>query len=629
MSSTPERLRTSLLVPFLEEFESELQAISLDWSNYSDSQDDPEQTLLTARRKLHNLKGTTRLLGLQEAPEMVHQLEELVDQARESGRRSRRFLPLLRRLKTVVDKQLSKAADNEAQEDDALEVQSQEAERFSPLDSDGFQEVLSFLSTADEVLDLVKKLRTLISDLNQPMDFQARSREVLDLIGVLESRSLIARGRARRLSLFDSMEAFAGLEELAFKVAEETHKKVHVHLDVEAGRLPRELVLSIRAALLHLIQNSVSHGLPSSGGELLMRYRREEGCHLFEISDNGTGLPIEKLGEALVSRGVLSRQAWMELEEQERLQWFFRRGVTTKEVADQASGRGIGLSLVGETMERLGGRIDIKTGDGGTSFKLSVPQRWNLRPTLEVWARGQKFLVLLQGLQGVESSLGSTAIQEQSKDLAALLGFHQGQEHTKYVLKLGSSQDSHLIGVERVGVMAETLVLPLEGIQNISPAIVGVSVNQGRPVLVVLLEKLTFQGEPDAFPQSPQEAERSPPVLLVVDDSKTTRSLLLGILQSGGYEVLVAACAEEALQTLAQTSVDLVVSDYQMPGMDGLQFLEVLRKQPEGSQLGFVLLTSIDDVNTFEKASLLGADRCLGKQNFSEEHLLKTIEELL
>lgn len=613
-------VQDSLLTAFRQEFQGDLAAIRREWEAYKPSRKTRVSHLPELRRILHTIKGSTRLLGFEGVPERVHALEEMVLEALRKRKKPEAFEDALADLEEEVARyaglgEVSVELDSSETGSLSLGVAASAPGQTSP--------AYSFLLAADELLSLSLDLaRALLEE-----GGGARAHQAV----FLAERSRALREQARRLALVPSSDLFLGMTELARRTADDHGKTVRVVHHVEPDRLERDVVLGLRPALLHLVANAVIHGVPGSAGELTFGFRRDEAGLVVSVSDNGPGLDRQALGRAVVEGGHLSAEAWEELADGDQLQWLFHPGLSTRSEADLSSGRGMGLAVVAETSERLGGRVEVVSSARGTEFRLLVPANWNLRSVLRVRSGGRDFAVLSSELEAVQASALESAPGKHLGELVELLGYRDSVAVGAYRLLLRSRRDETVaVGVEHLGEFEEVLVTPLTGFTGLPQALVGVTPFQGLPTPVVSLRSLL---EDPALPKPSSTAVRtvrtSGPLVLVVDDSLTTRSLVSGILQSSGYRVLAAADGKQGLELARTEGLAGIVSDLQMPILDGLGFLEKLREEPDTASIPFVLLTSIDDVATFEKASALGADRCLGKQNFSQELLLKTLEELL
>ncbi len=615
------KVEDSLLMAFREEFHTDLAGIRGDWAQYSPGPSTNIGDLPDLLRRLHTMKGSTRLLRFDGLPEIIHDLEEFVLESLKKKRKPASFLDKLSDLEEAVNQHLGSS-------EVSVELDGQLVTGEQHLVSEELSTAYRVLLEVDELVQMGETLRQDFSGVAATKDVTWLGHH-LELM-VEKAKSL--REKARQMSLIPSTELFVGLTELVRRLAREQGKHVTVDHQVASDHMERSVVLSLRPALLHLSQNAVTHGISSQTGMILFGYERRPTELVVTVGDNGAGLPLEALREAVLRGGHLTAEEWNSLSSDQQFGWIFHPGLSTKTQADLSSGRGMGMSVVAETVERLGGRIEIESSTSGTEFRMLIPSRWNLRDVLQVTCGKEQFCVVSRQIQGVESAQLSE-LDENVRflgSLGGLLGYDTMPGGNHYRLLIESSEGKSLaVGVDDIGAFEEVLVTPLDGYQDLPPMMVGVTPKGESFVPVISLKKFSSLRSERLTARTVPEVLTNAPLLLVVDDSITTRSLVTGILRSDGFRVVTAADGQEALDVLKTESVSLVISDLQMPVLDGLGFLEVLRAQPETTHLPFVLLTSIDDVATFEKASGLGADRCLGKQNFTQDLLLRTVKELL
>lgn len=622
-------VQESLLKAFREEFQEDLASVRQEWEAYKPGRKTRLDDLADLRRLLHTIKGSTRLLGFDGVPERVHALEEMVLESLRKKKKPAEFWDDLADLEEDVARHLGEAAPEPSLE---LELSPMAASALSlvaaaPLaaPTSSTSAAYSFLLSVDDLVvlgeSLVEELQAEGQDHGGPVHRAA----------LLVERTRALREQARRMTLLPISELFAGMTELARRTATETGKTVRVTHHIEPGQMERETVAVLRPALLHLVSNAVSHGVTGSSGVIEFSYQRFPGYVTVSVADQGAGISLSTLREAVLKGRHLSAGEWDALDRQAQLDWIFHPGLSTRTEADLSAGRGMGLSIVAETVQRLGGRAEVQSSDKGTLFRLVLPSNWNLRTILRVRSGGQELAVLSSEIAAVEARALGGQVAERAGELASLVGFPGAVREGSYRLLLARGKSGHIaVGVEELGEFEHVLVTPPPlGLTGLTPAVIGVTSHRGMPMPVLSLRALLDAPLLNRG-QAPMELQPiHGPLLLVVDDSVTTRTMVSGILQSSGYRVLTASDGKQGLEMAHTPGISGIVSDLQMPIMDGLEFLEALRADPITSAIPFILLTSIDDVATFEKASGLGADRCLGKQNFTEQLLLKTVEELL
>ncbi|MGE0494778.1 MAG: response regulator [Vulcanimicrobiota bacterium] len=567
---------------------------------------------------LHTLKGSARLLGLDAMARHIHQLEEellALPGLEPSHQRSRL---------TALRAQLHELEGERAptpKQTTSLEETVASSGRLAP------ELAQTLLLSATNLQDLQTRCERLLAAETGLMegrlwqDFQQRLARETNELGEL----------AFQLTLRQAQELLAGLPEMVHKLAGVQHKQVDLAVDVPSTFVLREHMLELRPVLLHLVSNAIVHGVepprqreqagkePSGRIEVGVR-RRQSGLEVW-VQDDGAGLARDRLGERVVALGHLSTDQWESLSPDEMASWLFEVGVTTRLASDLDAGRGLGLAAVRQAVRRLGGDIVCRVLEAGLRFELRVPAPWEYEEVLLVTSGGREFAVLARSLSHV-----SYHREQQAPSLSFLLGYEEVAGNETNLLHIREPQHQATASVAECGRYRQLVISPIPEIEGLPAAVSGVAHRGGAPLFLLDLAKL---GTRVGASPPPAEAGRSS-TILVVDDSVTTRSVVLGVMGRAGYHTLSAANGQEALELLEQESVDLIVSDLQMPVLDGLGLLERLRAlAPPLSSLPFILLTSKDDPASFRKALTIGADRCVAKQAFEEKKMLDLVAELL
>jgi two-component system chemotaxis sensor kinase CheA len=331
----------------------------------------------------------------------------------------------------------------------------------------------------------------------------------------------------------------------------------------------------------------------------------------------------------------------------------FQPGFSTAKAITDLSGRGMGLSVVYEAVSRLQGEVRAVPKAGpGTRMVMSVPLSISTHRLLLVSGQGQTFAIPSSGIQrlirikltDVETVEGKPLIVWEGQSvplvsLAQLLGIGgesdftvEGKLLSLMILKSGN---------RRLAVAVDAFVAEREAIiKNLDSPVSGISILGGGIVLEdgsvamvlntgELIESFKpIYAPPKAMSGDAKAVEKTSTVL-VVDDSFTARTLQKSILEVHGFNVIVAIDGTEALSKLRSEEIDLVISDIQMPRMDGLALLQEMKKDERFGKLPVILVTSMNRTEDQERGLALGADAYLVKQRFDHQTLLETIRQLL
>ncbi|AGC46921.1 sensor histidine kinase/response regulator [Myxococcus stipitatus DSM 14675] len=437
-------------------------------------------------------------------------------------------------------------------------------------------------------------------------------------------------------------------------------KEVELVVDGEDTRADRAVVEALREPLMHLVRNALDHGLETrvdrvtSGkhprGCLTLRAAREGSRIILRVEDDGLGLDPAELRRVAVRRGILDESAANALSDAATRELIFLPGFTSRDVVTDLSGRGVGLDAVRASVQGLGGDVGVESAPGwGTIFELRVPVSLTVAPLLFVQV-GHETLALsathvsralkVEPLHLCEVA-GRPALLVEGRvlplaSLGALLGLSPEREvrEGELVLVVRSQSGAAAVVVDRVLEERVQAILPLRGVLARFAHLTGAtSLADGRLAMVLSAAYLTAS----AHGTSPVKLPRSTPVepesrrrrVLVVDDSPLTRELISSLLEAVGYDTVVAGDGAEALDVLEGPPVDLVVTDLEMPGMDGLELTRRLKGHPTQSRLPVVILTTRGGEEDRRRGLSAGADGYITKGDLVRQDLVDVVGRLL
>lgn len=435
---------------------------------------------------------------------------------------------------------------------------------------------------------------------------------------------------------------FARLAAHARVLAKEKGKDLDVVIQSGGSRVEREVIERLGEPLLHLVSNAVDHGIEAreergskSGRATLELSAKSEGALVvLRIRDDGRGLDPAKIRERAVNEGRLSLDA----SKQEVLDVIFEAGFSTKDQADEVSGRGVGLDVVKRQTEAMGVRLSVESEVGkGTTFVLGIPAALSQENLLVLRVEDT-----LYGLPGhlVVSVLEDGMLSESERtfrfqdvtlplrSLATTLGFARGApERRVVVVDLG--QKRFALRCANVLGHFELIRRPAgRHLQRTSGVSASAQTERGELVLVLdqnhLKNRLMRAQNSLAAPAQMEAAPKKR--VLVVDDSIVVRNLLEALLLSAGFEVKTAENGHAALRHREEFRPGLVLSDIEMPGMGGFELLRQIRlKDP---LLPVVLVSARSAEADQKKAVELGASAYVTKGEFGRESLVATVLRL-
>ncbi len=459
------------------------------------------------------------------------------------------------------------------------------------------------------------------------------------------------------------MRPFADIAELlpraARDVAASLAKEVRVEVHGQAVEADRTVLDTLREPLLHLVRNAIDHGLEAPAERVRMGKAREGSVSVraelrgdrlrLTIADDGAGLNIASIRALLTERG---RE--VPADDRDVARTLFESGFSTRRVATNISGRGVGLDIVRTAVERLGGTVNVQWVAGtGTTFTIDVPVSVATLRALLVLAGSQMLAipttfvervmrVARDQVRSVEGrsvlALGSEALPLTS--LARVLGpplVDPPVDTELNVLILAVDGRRLAIAIDEMCEEREVVVRPLENAgDEASMQYSGAALLDGTRIALVVnasaLVSLASRSDGRNGSMAFAGDAIAPPRvwhILVVDDSMTTRTLEESVLAAAGYQVTTAVDGVDALRLVQEGGIDLVVSDVEMPRLDGLGLTQEIRATAAYGKLPVILVTSLDKPEERARGLEAGADAYIPKSSFDQDTLLGIVRQLL
>ncbi|MFC3127480.1 hybrid sensor histidine kinase/response regulator [Pseudoroseomonas globiformis] len=438
-----------------------------------------------------------------------------------------------------------------------------------------------------------------------------------------------------------------------------------VTLEIAGGGTPvdRDILEHLDAPIGHLLRNAIDHGIEPQaeregagkpvGGTIRLEARHHAGMLQIVVADDGRGIDIDRLRAAILARGLAQEQTVEQLSETELLEFLFLPGFTMKGVVTEISGRGVGLDAVRALARQVRGVVRVTTQAGqGTRFQFELPLTLSVVRTLLVEIGGEPYALPLAAIErammlpaaAIEWLEGQQHFTFEGRQVG-LLGAHQilgcagsaiaGEDIA--VVIIGDHRNNYGLAVDRLLAQRELVVQPLDArlgkVTGISAAAL---MEDGTPVLILDVEdllrgveKLSTSGELDQVTTAQPSAGRSRRRVLVVDDSLTIRELERKLLSQHGYEVEVAVDGMDGWNAARAGRFDLIVTDVDMPRMDGIELVSLIRKDPHLNGIPVMIVSYKDREEDRRRGLEAGADYYLTKGSFHDTTLLQAVLDLI
>src|SRR5712691_558267 len=425
----------------------------------------------------------------------------------------------------------------------------------------------------------------------------------------------------------------------------------------------RKVLEEMKDPLIHLVRNAIDHGIEppearaQAGkvlkGKVTVTIAALEGNRIeIRVQDDGRGIDVAVVRAEAVRAHLLSPEDAQALTDEEALDLIYRSGYSTSPIITDLSGHGLGLAIVKERVERLGGEIHLETRAGvGTTVRMIIPAAIATFRGFLVQSGGQSFLLPTEAVaraihvtaDEIETVKGRETIRWDGRPLSVarlseLLGLTEQADQSKprhkqpcVIVRSGEDWVGLLVD-EILGdreVLVKELLRPLVRVRNVAGA--GL-LGTGHVVLILrpadILKSALVGHRPAASPAAPEKPVRQK-VILVVDDSITTRAMEKNLLVALGYRVRVAVDGIDAWTCLKSEEFDLVVSDVDMPRMDGFDLTARIRADRELAAMPVILVTALEAREDKERGIEVGANAYLIKSTFDQSNLLEIIRRLV
>jgi two-component system chemotaxis sensor kinase CheA len=617
-------------------------------------------------RHAHSIKGNAGMVGLQEAGSIANAIEDVLARAREDGALSPLLTdPLLHATDAlrravagedgVADAAVQALAASTPENGLAAEheppqrqiVKPREQAAVTPKDAASSRSIRVAANTVDRMLDTVSETVLHHRRLEHMLDEAPRATQEAVEQEVDRGERLLdeLQEAVLELRMVPLSSITSSLPRAVRDLAAVEGKEVDLKITGSETQLDRVLLDGMSEAINHLLRNALAHGIElpdvreragkSRRGAIELHAEPRGGQVAIEVRDDGGGVAAGALAEG-ARRGSL-------------VDVLTEAGFSTAESVSEIAGRGVGLDAVKRQVESVGGSLAIDTEPGiGTSTTLLLPVTLALLRVLILERGAQRFGVPLASvveviaLEGVMMLGGRPSILVGEKslalaDLASVLHIDTSElPEISRALVVDATNGRVAVGCEEVIGEQEIVVKPLGSLLAGVSGYLGAAILGDGAVVLILDPAHLVRQAPHAStatragPGVAALKARQAPKVLVVDDQFTVRELQRSILRASGYRVEVACDGREALDALnTKEPFDLVVTDLQMPEMDGLALLAAIRADPEHSSLPVVIVTSRGSEEDRKRGAQAGADAYIVKDEFDQQALLETVERLV
>ncbi|HEX5843066.1 MAG TPA: hybrid sensor histidine kinase/response regulator [Pseudomonas sp.] len=458
-------------------------------------------------------------------------------------------------------------------------------------------------------------------------------------------------------------DVLVGQTRMVRDLARSLDKQVRLQIEGDKTQVDRDVLERLEAPLVHLLRNALDHGIEAPAvrlaagkpaeGVISIKARQQAGTLLLEIADDGAGVDLEQLRATIIQRQLASTETAAQLSEEELLSFLFLPGFSLRGQVTELSGRGVGLDAVQHMLRQLRGGIQLQQVRGqGARFLLEVPLTLSVVRSLVVEIGGEAYAFPMAHIERMCELEPAAIVQLEGRQhftyeerpvglvaAAQLLQRPAGEvpQARIPVVLIAAGEALHGIAVERFIGERTLVVLPLDPrLGKLQSVAAGAVLDDGAPVLILdiedlqrALDKLLSSGRLERIDRGSQGLGAARKRVLVVDDSLTVRELQRKLLLNRGYQVAVAVDGMDGWNALRTEHFDLLITDIDMPRMDGIELVTLLRRDHRLQSLPVMVVSYKDREEDRSRGLEAGADYYLAKANFHDEALLDAVNMLI
>lgn len=440
-------------------------------------------------------------------------------------------------------------------------------------------------------------------------------------------------------------------------------KQVRLEIEGDNTQVDRDVLERLEAPLTHLLRNAVDHGIEPPAlrarkgkpeeGVVQLRARHHAGMLVLEVSDDGAGIDLERVAEAVIKRRFATAEQVEQMTEEELLAFLFLPGFSMSQQVTEVSGRGVGLDVVQHEIRRMRGNVRLlQNPDQGCLFHLELPLTLSVVRALVVTIGGEAYAFPLAQIERMLRLPRSAIVQLEGRQHFWLEDEHvglisaaqllqcnekQGDDDSIPIVLIRDREQYHGLAVEAFLGEFTLVLMPLDGrLGKVRDVAAGALLHDGTPVLILDVDdllnsvgKLLGTGHLERVDHASHARQAVSKRVLVVDDSLTVRELERKLLLSRGYQVSVAVDGMDGWNALRAETFDLLITDIDMPRMDGIELVTHVRQDPRLRSLPVMVVSYKDREEDRRRGLEAGADYYLAKASFHDEALLDAVQTLI
>jgi two-component system chemotaxis sensor kinase CheA len=439
-------------------------------------------------------------------------------------------------------------------------------------------------------------------------------------------------------------------------------KEINFEIKGAEVEIDKRILEEMKDVLLHLVRNAIDHGLEKPAerqamgkpavGQLKITIDQLSGNEIMiELSDDGAGINLENVKQSAIKHGMLSKEDALKMSDEDALELIYQSGISTSALVTDLSGRGLGMAIIREKIEKISGRLSIKTIEKkGTTINIRLPLVIATFKGVLITVSDQQYVIPTANLErtlrlntnNICTVENREAITYEGKTTALVWMSHilglkkntmlKSVTTTEYIfiliISIAEKRVAFVVDdiINEQEIIVKNFMKPLIRIKNIAAAAI---LGSGKPVPILNVSDLihsVLSLKVQSFSPNQDHEHTAKRHILLVEDSITTRMLLKNILELAGYQVTTAVDGVDAWNTVRSNDFSAIVSDVDMPNMNGFELTAKVRKSEDLSNMPVILVTARESLEDKTRGIDVGASAYITKGTFDSSLLLEIIE---
>lgn len=512
----------------------------------------------------------------------------------------------------------------------------------------------------DNIMNMVSELVTGRNRLLQ-IGQQFKSEELNETSQFIGRVTTEIQSAVMKIRMVPLEKTFSRFSRIVRDLSKQLDKEITFTVKGQETELDKIVSEEIYEPILHILRNALDHGIEKAEerrkagknpvGSVTISARQEENFVYIDISDDGKGINVEDIKKKAVEKGIITKEAVDKMNEYDIINIIFRPGFSTASVVSEVSGRGVGMDVVKTSIEKIGGLVDIITERGkGSTFRIRLPLTLAIMQVLIIEVSGKKYAIPLNSVvesiriekEEIETISGGEAIFLRGRPLpivylSSVFDIKESEKNSGKIsiVVLGFGEKRAGLVIDEMFGKLEIVIKPLGSYLGKVRGVSGTAILGDGSIIMILDSGLIVkEGKSLLKEKSDKQIEKAGKSLnknlslLYVEDSKCLQKIVKREIERYGLKLETADDGLSGLRKAEITKYDIIITDYEMPNMDGYEFLKRVRQLKGYKYTPVIILSSRDYEENKNKWKELNIADYLSKP-FDVNSMVQSVEKII